>query len=211
MWHREALSPVDGDGPIDPSYNEVRSEHAAIDPADYPFLDPSIGLDGVPDPNVRALIDDPGALFGHDLLDPSHPALGADGYGSRYTTESPSGRAWDVYPGDGGAAPGTRVVYTDAHAFAAQYPFGFDRIGPSTGKYLSVQGFSFEQRALPLSALKGDYHQFSFDPDGLPPGAQIEVSRAAPGFGQPGGAVQVRVILDGKALQVSDIPDAFIE
>lgn len=48
-----------------------------------------------------------------------------------------------------------------------------------------------EQRALHVTSLRDPYHAYTID--WLPEGWFIEVSEVAPGCGQPGGSIQVRI------------------
>jgi hypothetical protein len=57
---------------------------------------------------------------------------------------------------------------------------------------------SWEERALHVNSLRDPYHAYTLDK--LPSGWTIEVSEAAPGLGQRGGALQVQIIdADGEA------------
>lgn len=70
-----------------------------------------------------------------------------------------------------------------------------DRIGHPGGGYLSPQGTSYEQRALPAGSLERDYHAYTVHPEkGLPPGWKIEKSTVGETFGQPGGGIQYRIL-----------------
>jgi hypothetical protein len=63
---------------------------------------------------------------------------------------------------------------------------------------------SWEQRALHVDSLRDPYHQYTLTR--LPHGWTIEVSEVAPGVGQPGGSVQVRISdADGKVQTVEQL------
>ncbi|TJZ79480.1 DUF4237 domain-containing protein [Rhodococcus oryzae] len=73
-----------------------------------------------------------------------------------------------------------------------------DRFGPTRGAYLSPDGVPFEQRALPPDSLGKGYTQYEVTGAPLPEGWRIEASVIGPGFGQPGGGIQYRIVdLDG--------------
>lgn len=137
------------------------------------------------------------------MTDPQAP-LGRDSLGNPYTKEQyaerfnklgPQGQQWANFPGNGGAVPGTRVAYTDAAKYLRDYGSRLDRIGDDTGKYLGVmqngQPAPWEQRALHVGSLRENYRAFNFGQ--LPPGWTIEVALTAPGLGQPGGSIAVRI------------------
>jgi hypothetical protein len=64
----------------------------------------------------------------------------------------------------------------------------------------------WEQRALHVDSLGDPYHAYTFGQ--LPQGWTIEVSRVAPGVGQHGGSLQVRILDDqGKAQSVEKLID----
>ncbi|MBD9327015.1 TNT domain-containing protein, partial [Mycobacterium tuberculosis] len=67
--------------------------------------------------------------------------------------------------------------------------------GGDQGKYLAIMEHgrpaSWEQRALHVTSLRDPYHAYTID--WLPEGWFIEVSEVAPGCGQPGGSIQVRI------------------
>lgn len=79
--------------------------------------------------------------------------------------------------------------------FLSDYGPQLDRIGGDQGKYLAIMEHgrpaSWEQRALHVTSLRDPYHAYTID--WLPEGWFIEVSEVAPGCGQPGGSIQVRI------------------
>jgi hypothetical protein len=113
---------------------------------------------------------------------------------------------WFNFPLNDGAVPGTRVAYTDAEKFLRDYGSQLDRVGKTNGKYLAVmedgQPASWEQRALHVSSLHDPYNAYEFG--ALPEGWTIEVSEVAPGVGQPGGSIQVRVFDDEGDVRIVD-------
>lgn len=90
---------------------------------------------------------------------------------------------------------GTRIAYTNLEKFLSDYGPQLDRIGGDQGKYLAIMEHgrpaSWEQRALHVTSLRDPYHAYTID--WLPEGWFIEVSEVAPGCGQPGGSIQVRI------------------
>jgi hypothetical protein len=104
--------------------------------------------------------------------------------------------------------PGTRVAYTDPAAYLRDYGTLLDRVGKTDGKYLAVmedgRPASWEERALHVNSLRDPYNSYNFGR--LPEGWTIEVSEVAPGVGQPGGSIQVRIFDgDGKAQTVDKL------
>jgi hypothetical protein len=154
---------------------------------------------------VRELIRDPEALFGRD----SHGhAYSQTEYAQRFNKVGPEGEHWYNFPLNDGAVPGTRVAYTDPAKYLRDYGSLLDRVGGNNGKYLAVmedgQPASWEQRALHVSSLSDPYAAYTFGR--LPDGWTIEVSEVAPGVGQPGGSVQVRIFdAEGKVQIVQDL------
>lgn len=144
-------------------------------------------------PDVAALIDDPSAPYGRD---PDGNAYTQAAYEARFNSEGPGGMHWMNFPGNDGAVVGSRVLYTDAQAFIDSYGPYLDRIGADSGKYLGVMvdghPASWEQRAMHVDSLKDSYSTFALQ--SLPAGWKIEISEIAPGCGQPGGGLQVRII-----------------
>ncbi|MGV0747003.1 TNT domain-containing protein [Mycolicibacter minnesotensis] len=100
-----------------------------------------------------------------------------------------------IYPNDNLASkpyaiPGTVIPHAD---LAAGTELG--RFGPPSGSYLAPEGTPFAHLSLPPESASGPYFRYAVDdPTMLPPGWQIEQSRAAPWFHQPGGGTQYRII-----------------
>lgn len=89
--------------------------------------------------------------------------------------------------------PGSIVTFESVDAFRAVYgDVRLDRIGNERGRYFSIEGTPFRERALPPGTLRDTYA--TMDLTSLPPNARIEVSRIAPAFGQPGGGLQIRIL-----------------
>ncbi|MEZ0363590.1 alpha/beta hydrolase [Mycobacterium sp. pUA109] len=184
---------------IDPHYGDPLGKHWSYphDPTDPARMNSE----------VAAMYRDPSALFGRD----EHGNAYTQGeYEARFNTEGPGGSHWMNFPGNDGAVPGSRVLYTDAQAFVNHYGPYLDRIGQSAGKYLGVMEgghpASWEQRAMHVDSLKDPYSTFTLQD--LPAGWKIEVSEIAPGCGQPGGGLQVRIIDNaGEIVPVSELVD----
>ena len=177
-WHRLP------DQPLDPHYGEPLSEYW-----NYPY-DPTD--EGHIHADVRKLMADPGAPFGRDV---QGRAFRQDEYEVRFNKLGPAGQHWYNFPGNGGALPGTRVAYSDLGCFVRDYGSRLDRIGDDEGAYLAVvengQAPSWEERALHVNSLRDPYAAYTLSK--LPEGWTIEVSEVAPGLGQPGGSLQVRI------------------
>ena len=76
----------------------------------------------------------------------------------------------------------------------------FDRFGDPEGDYVSPEGTSFPERALPPQSAELDYHSYElvkpFDTkSGFPTKGTV-----APAFGQPGGGTQLKLPHDIKWL-----------
>lgn len=118
------------------------------------------------------------------------------------------GEHWFNFPLNDGAVPHTRVVYTKAEHYLRDHGPLLDRIGKTNGKYLAVmengQPASWEGRALHVNSLHDPYNSYTLGQ--LPEEWTIEVSEVAPGVGQSGGSIQVRVLDDeGNARSVVDL------
>lgn len=190
-WHRLP------DKPVDPHYGEPLSNH--WDFTDNP-ADP-----GQIDRGVAKLVRDPEAPFGRD---PEGHAYTEQQYAERFNKVGDKGEYWYNFPLSDGALPGTRVAYTDPAKFLRDYGSLLDRIGKNDGKYLAVmedgQPASWEQRALHVSSFSDPYRVYTFGD--LPEGWSIEASEVAPGVGQPGGSIQVRIFDDaGEARPVEEL------
>ncbi|MGW6378992.1 TNT domain-containing protein [Rhodococcus sp. NPDC055112] len=84
-----------------------------------------------------------------------------------------------------------------------------DRFGDPDGAYLAPDGIPFSDRALPPDSLGTQYHQYRVTGVPLPDSWRIEASVIAPGFGQPGGGVQYRLVDEsGQKLTVERLEDA---
>lgn len=146
---------------------------------------------------------DPKAPFGRDSQ--GNPFT-KEQYAERFNKLGPQRQQWGNFPRNGGAVPGTRVAYTDAAKFLRDYGSRLDRIGDDAGKYLAVMAdgkpASWEQRALHVGSLRENYRAFSFGQ--LPTGWTIEVALTAPGLGQPGGSIAVRIFDADGAPQTVD-------
>ena len=189
-WHRLP------DQPTDPHYGEPLSKHWDFtdDPADPSMINRE----------VAKLIDDPKAPFGRD---PQGHAYTEQEYAERFNKLGDAGQQWFNYPLNDGAVPGTRVAYTDPAQYLRDYGHRLDRVGDNDGKYLAVmedgQPASWEQRALHVNSLP-EHHAYTFGQ--LPEGWTIEVSEVAPGVGQPGGSIQVRIFDDeGEVRNVTEL------
>jgi Tuberculosis necrotizing toxin len=156
-------------------------------------------------PSVAKLIKDPEAPFGRD---PIGHAYTEQQYAERFNKVGDNGEPWFNFPLNDGAIPGTRVAYTDPSKFLRDYGSQLDRVGKTNGRYLAVmedgEPASWEQRALHVDSLRDPYHAYTFGD--LPEGWTIEVSEVAPGVGQPGGSIQVRILDDeGAARRVEEL------
>src|SRR5690606_22625586 len=124
--------------------------------------------------------------------------------------EHPGARRRRCEPGD--ARPARRIprgavrprrARDPAHAGAVRGAVRRCRRQPplpaERGRYFSIEGTPFRERALPPGTLRDTYATMGLT--SLPPNARIEVSRIAPAFGQPGGGLQIRILdmdsLDG--------------
>jgi len=169
-------------GPMNPRYGHPLPEHGTL------RNDPITA--GTVHPDTARLIADPGAPYGRNT---DGTPLTREQYEQRYVMEN----GWDNYPPNAGATPGSIIRYHDAEALIRDYGPHLDRIGADTGKYLGLRpdgiSASFEQRSLPIASLDQPYYHYELT-GYLPPGWRIEVSEVAPGFGRPGGAIQLRVL-----------------
>ena len=69
----------------------------------------------------------------------------------------------------------------------------FDRFGNPTGAYVSPEGTSFPERALPPQSAELDYHSYELaKPFDTKSGFPTE-GTVAPAFGQPGGGTQIKL------------------
>ncbi|VBA39690.1 Outer membrane channel protein CpnT [Mycobacterium attenuatum] len=192
-WHRLP------DKATDPHYGEPLSDS-------WNFPDDPVDPSGIKK-TVAQLIADPEAPFGRD---PQGRAYTEQEYVQRFNKLSPTGDRWMNFPGNDGAVPGTKIAFTDADQLTKFYGRQFDRIGNVDGKYLAIMvdgvPASWEARALHINSLREPYNAYEFDH--LPTGWHVEVSEVAPGVGQPGGSIQVRIFdSEGRALNVEELLD----
>ncbi|WP_264056051.1 glycohydrolase toxin TNT-related protein [Mycobacterium nebraskense] len=192
-WHRLP------DEPLDPHYGDPLGDH--WDFTDNP-VDPS-KVDG----DVAKLVRDPEAPYGRDPL--GRPYAEAE-YAERFNKVGDQGQPWANFPLNDGAVPHTRVAYTDPESYLRDYGSLVDRVGRTDGKYLAImedgQPASWEERALHVNSLREPYNAYTFDH--LPDGWTIEVSEVAPGVGQPGGSIQVRIFnSEGRPMTVEELAD----
>jgi hypothetical protein len=190
-WHRLP------DAPTDPHYGEPLPRH-------WDFTDDPVEPSGI-DGGVAKIIHDPEAPFGRD---PRGHAYTEQEYAERFNKVGDAGERWGNFPLNDGAVPGTRVAYTDPERFIRDYGSQLDRVGQTSGKYLAImengQAGSWEQRALHINSLRDPYHAYAFGE--LPDGWSIEVSEVAPGLGQPGGSIQVRIFdAEGETRRVTEL------
>ncbi|MGD1282715.1 glycohydrolase toxin TNT-related protein [Mycobacterium seoulense] len=190
-WHRLP------DDPLDPHYGEPLPDHWS-----YPY-DPT-DLSRIHQ-DVNKLIDDPEALFGRDPVGRPYSQLE---YEERFNKLGPKGQHWYNFPENSGAVPLTRVAYSSLKSFVRDYGSLVDRIGDDEGAYLAVMedghAASWEGRALHVNSLGDPYNAYTLTQ--LPEKWTIEVSEVAPGLGQPGGSLQVRVFdAQGEARTVEEL------
>lgn len=175
-WHRLP------DEALDPHYGEPLDEHwdFADDPSDHISTD------------VRRLMEDPDAPFGRDRHGNAYTQAE---YAERFNKLGQRGEHWYNFPGNHGAVPGSRVAYTDIDCFVRDYGSRLDRIGDDEGGYLAVvengRPASWEERALHVSSLSDPYNAYTLSM--LPDRWTIQISEVAPGLGQQGGSLQVRI------------------
>lgn len=192
-WHRLP------DDPLDPHYGDPLDDH-------WEFADDAVDPSKI-DGEVAKLIHDPEAPYGRD---PQGHAYTEQEYAERFNQIGKDGQHWANFPLNGGAVPGTRVAYTDHECYLRDYGSLVDRIGRTDGKYLAVmengQPALWEGRALHVNSLHEPYNSYMFDH--LPDGWTIEVSEVAPGVGQPGGSIQVRVFDSaGRPMTIDELAD----
>jgi hypothetical protein len=192
-WHRLP------DEELDPHYGEPLDDHWA-------FTDDAVDGSKIHG-DVAKLIRDPEAPFGRD---PEGHAFTQEQYAERFNSVGPQGQPWMNFPANHGAVPHTRIAYTDAASYVRNYGSLLDRIGKADGKYLGVmqegQAAAWEQRALHVNSLHDPYHTYNLDH--LPDNWTIEVSEVAPGLGQPGGSLQVRIFnSEGRPMTVEELTD----
>lgn len=187
-WHRLP------DEPRDPHYGESLSEHweYSHNPADP----------GQINSDVAGLMKDPEAPFGRD---PQGHAYTQEQYQQRFNKVGPEGQHWYNYASEDGAVSGSKVAFNDLEQYKKFYGEKLDRIGDEDGRYLAVtedgMPAPWEHRSLHVDSLGKPCHAYAIE--SLPDGWKIEVSEIEPAVGQPGGAIQVRILdRNGKPLDV---------
>ncbi|KAA9149593.1 DUF4237 domain-containing protein [Microbacterium lushaniae] len=184
-WNRyeDTVSP-------DPDYGQPRPDHGTV-PGHYE-------APASPNPDIAPMITDPAAPFGRDA--DGTPIPDQNGWNERYALPdnadgSPGGPRW---PTNDGAVPGTRVHYHGVDALLRDYPqfANLDRIGRTSGDYLTVANTPFEQRGLTPGHQGMDLMHRQLAPE-LPPGIRIEVSVIDDALGYPGGGWQIRFFRAG--------------
>jgi hypothetical protein len=156
-------------------------------------------------PGVAKLMKDPDAPFGRD---PQGHAYTQYEYEERFNKEGPDGQHWYNFASDDGALAGTKVAFHDLERYRDFYGNQLDRIGDENGRYLGVvengQSASWEERAMHVDMLGKPFHHYTIE--NLPEGWRIEVSEIEPAVGQPGGAMQVRILdHNGRPLDVETL------
>lgn len=174
-----------GDKPLDPHYGEPLPNHWPFD--DDP-LDPAhINAD------VAKLITDPEAPYGRA---PDGQPYSRPEYEERFNKLSDKGDHWQNFPGNDGAALGTRVAFDNLKSFREIFGDLLDRIGRDNGSYLGLmedgRHAPWEARAMHVDSLRDSLQTFRLS--NLPENWTIEVSRIGPGLGQPGGGIQIRIL-----------------
>ncbi len=136
---------------------------------------------------------DPGAPFGRD---PEGRPYNQHEYEERFNKEGPDGQHWYNFASDDGALEGTKVAFIDLEQFENFYGNQLDRIGDENGRYLGViedgRYAPWESRAMHVDSLGKPLHSYTIE--SLPRRWQVEVSEIEPAVGQPGGAMQVRIL-----------------
>jgi hypothetical protein len=144
-------------------------------------------------PDVAQLLTDPDAPFGRD---PHGNPYTQHEYEERFNKEGPNGQHWYNFASNDGALEGTKVAFNDFGQYKHFYGQQLDRIGDEDGKYLGIveggKSPPWESRAMHIDSLSKALHNYTIDR--LPEGWQIEVCEIEPAVGQPGGAMQVRII-----------------
>lgn len=195
---------------VDRHYGEARSDHGAFDPEfaapGDPLYEPAPGRDGHVNPATEQLVTSsagPDGFYGHHA--DGSPLTRAE-YVERYVKPDGTLR----YPGNDGAAKGTRIHFDDPTVFAQYYSTTIDRMGSDWGNYFAFPGTSFEQRGLPPTNLRDPYSVFELDTGALKEhGYSIEISRIDPAFAQPGGGLQIQVFgPDGSAVRARQLLQA---
>jgi hypothetical protein len=190
---REVADPVRSGEPAGEGWERLPDSFQDPAPSQpWPFTDNPVDP-AVMNPHVARLIGDPAAPFGRDALgDP----FTSEKYAEQFHKLGPEGQQWVNFPDNDGAVPNTKVAYSDFERFKRDYGNRFDRIGNAKGKYFGLieegRPATWEERAMHVSSLREPYKTFTLDH--LPEGWKIEISQIAPGLGQPGGGLQVRIM-----------------
>ncbi|WP_277243519.1 glycohydrolase toxin TNT-related protein [Mycolicibacterium obuense] len=122
--------------------------------------------------------------------------LSEDQFNDQFTDD----RGQLIYPDDTDPAkpyaiPGTVRVLGFDEMKSELDGLVLDRLGHPGGGWLSPEGTTYEERALPPTSLEKDYFRYEVNTSvPLPDGWSIEASRVAPWFGQPGGGIQYRLL-----------------
>jgi hypothetical protein len=136
---------------------------------------------------------DPHAPLGRD---PQGHAYTQHEYEERFNKMGPQGQCWYNFASDDGALEGTKVAFNDLEQYKKFYGQQLDRIGDENGRYLGAMDNGkfapWENRAMHVDSLAKPLHSYTIEY--IPEGWQIEVSEIEPAVGQPGGAMQVRVL-----------------
>jgi hypothetical protein len=144
-------------------------------------------------------MNDPDAPFGRD---PQGHAYTQHEYEERFNKVGPEGQRWYNFASSDGAMAGSKVAFSNLEQYKHFYGALLDRIGDEKGSYLAVmedgKSASWEDRSLHVDSLSKDLHKYTIDD--LPDGWRIEVSVIEPAVGQPGGAIQVRILDDAGAV-----------
>jgi len=173
------------DEPPHPHYGEPLEDHWQYphDPTDPSRIHP----------DVAELIKDSNAPFGRD---PQGHAYTQHEYEERFNKEGPDRQHWYNFASDDGALAGTKVAFHDLERYKDFYGNQLDRIGDPDGRFLGVmengEFAPWENRAMHVDSLGKPLH--SYEIEYLPEGWRIEVSEIEPAVGQPGGAMQVRIL-----------------
>ena len=173
------------DEPRDPHYGEPLAEHwaSSYDPTELSQTNLEVGH----------LMKDTDAHFGRD---PEGQPYTQHQYEERFNKLGPEGQHWYHFASPDGALAGSKVGFNSLERFQEFYGQSLDRIGDENGSYLAVmeegKSASWEARSLHVDSLSKPLHLYTMTQ--LPEGWMIEVSKIEPALGQPGGALQVRMI-----------------
>jgi Tuberculosis necrotizing toxin len=185
------------DEPPHPHYGEPLEHHweCPHDPTDPSRIHP----------DVAKLIKDPDAPFGRD---PQGHAYTQHEYEERFNKEGPDRQHWYNFASDDGALAGTKVAFHDLERYKDFYGNQLDRVGNEKGRYLGVvengHFAPWEERAMHVDMMSKPLHTYTIE--NLPDGWKVEVSEIEPAVGQPGGAMQVRILdQNGKPLDVETL------